>query len=308
MSTWFIFAFAAQLLWVVGALLDKTLLEKYAADGEEVDSASALVFVSAVFSSFIALGILLFAFKHISVSEATVYGLIAGVLNGLWVYLYLNALDITESSKAIPFFQTIPIFGMVFAAFFLGEVLGTDEILAIFIILIGALVLNFNLKTKNFDLAPSLLMLIASGTVAMQETIFKVTDGISNYWNAIFWMTLGMPVFVLLLWVLHANLFTEAKSLFSKKFIPMWSVSSINEIVDNGATLLFVFAITLGPVAVVQSVNAFQPVILLIAATIIAKLTKNYIQEDLAQNSLIQKILGVSVITIGSLLLYTNLL
>lgn len=307
MSVWFLIAFIAQFLWVAGALIDKTLLAKYAKDAEDVDSVNALVFISGTFSTIIALGIYLFNFSQISLGTGTLLGLLSGICNGLWVYLYLQAVEVTESSKVIPLFQTIPIFGMVFAVVFLGEVLSNIQIFSIFIIVTGSLVLTFNLQEKKLDLAPIVLMFVASAVVALQETIFKVADSFEGYWNATFWMLLGFPVFVLILNLREHHLFTEAKELFTKKFIPMWGFSTVNEIIDNSATLLFVFAVTLAPVAIVQSVNALQPIIMLIAATILAKLTKNYIDEDLSSTSFMQKTVGILIITIGSVFLYGTL-
>lgn len=302
---WVYIGLAAQFLWVLGAIIDKGLLEKYFP--EKLDgSAGTLLVISGAFSGLLALGIYLFFFDEISFSlSGLLLGLLTGVLNGIWLHLYLVATHEAEVSRTVPIFQSIPIFGLIFAFFALGETLAPTEITAILLVLSGAFVLSFDWKSREWLLKPTIFMLIASATVALQETLFKVVSESSSYWNAVLWLATGTFVYALLLLIVSKSIRSVAQSTFLPHTRAIWGISIVNEVLDNAAYLLFVFAITLGPVALVQSVNAFQPLILLIAATILARYFGNKLKEDVSYQSLAQKVLGVLIITIGSYMLYT---
>ena len=47
-------------------------------------------------------------------------------VNALWVLLYMHAIERTELSRAVPIFQTVPLFGLIFAYLLLRDS-GIDE-------------------------------------------------------------------------------------------------------------------------------------------------------------------------------------
>lgn len=120
-------------------------------------------------------------------------------------------------------------------------------------------------------------------------------------------MTGGLTIYSLTVYLCNKN----ARAVFRSTFAPhsqgLWWASAINEVIDNAAGFLFWFAITLGPVALVQATNSFQPLITLIAVTILAKFFGNHLKEDISFQNMTQKILGISIITAGSVLLYLSI-
>ena len=308
---WVIVAFAAEVLWVAGNLIDKYLIEKYFAtdDGEEGGVGTLIIF-SGLFGFVIALFAYLASAGEINVSMNIVsFGLAVGVLNGLWVWLYLQALERTELSRVVPLLQTVPIFGLLFALVMLGEVLTSTQIIAAVIILAGAVLLSIRLKSSGtkFDYLSFFLMLGAAAIVAFTDVLFKTITLFSDFWSTAFWMGLGIALFGLFLYTCIGGYRRQFNKYIQEKNYGVWSGNIINEVVDAGANLTFAAATILGPVALVQTANAYQPFLILVASLTLSKLAPKYFSEETDGVTLTQKLIGIGIITVGSYLMYLTL-
>lgn len=308
--SWTIIGSLAVFLWVAGTYFDKYLLEKYFSSNNESEEAGpgALIIFSAYFSFVVVIFIFIFKYTQISYNLTdSLLGMLIGILNGGWILMYLYALNQSAVSKVVPIFQLVPIFGLVFSSILLGEFLFTNQIISITIIIIGALILlhykkNSFLKTDTRTLG---LMFAATSLVALTETIFKVAALESNYWTAAFWTSVGFTVFGIFLFFTVKKYQKEFIDLISVKSKQIIGANSANEVIDNSAELIFFFAVTIGPVVLVQSLNAYQPVIALCFAYIIGKIAPNYFIEDLSETTLLQRIIGILLITVASIYLYS---
>ena len=77
---------------------------------------------------------------------------------------------------------------------------------------------------------------------------------------------------------------------------------------DNAGELLFLLAVTLGPVALVQSTNAYEPLIILMVSFVLAKLfpyTFPTVKQEYVLTQKIFTLIGIVIISIGSIYLYT---
>ncbi|MCA9360861.1 DMT family transporter, partial [Candidatus Kaiserbacteria bacterium] len=208
-------------------------------------------------------------------------GAISGVLSGLWILLYLHALDRVDVSQAIPIFQTIPIFGLVLGYITLGETLTTLQLFSALVMILGATVL---INTKE-QTSPSskystlLLMLGSSFFVALSQVIFKIVAIDINYWTAIFWNWVGFIVFGGILYLSVKQYRFQFKYLLGQRVTSLksvYGVSALNEIFDNISDLTFLLAVILGPIALVQSLNAYEPIIILGFSAIMVKAFPKY--------------------------------
>jgi len=306
LPTWVLFALFAELLWVAGNIFDKYLLEHYFGEDEEGGPGALLIF-SSYFSLVFVLGISLLSFDKIDFSlSAGLFGILVGLCNGLWILLYLYALNRADLSQVIPLFQTIPIFGLLFGYIFLQETITVAQGSAAAVIIFGALILLLSKKhgVLRMDTTTLVLMISASATVACTESLFKLVALDINYWSAAFWMSLGFSIFGISLYILVPKLKKEFTKLIRNKKKHVLRMNSVNELFDNFAELIFLSAVVLGPIALVQSINAYQPLLILLAGAMATIWIPKYFDEDLSKNSLFQKAVGILIITLGSIFFY----
>lgn len=308
---WTYLGLAAVSIGVLGTLFDKYLLEKYFANHEADDAGpGALLIFSSFFAIFIVGGI--YYFSHSSISFNLNYGLIgltAGTFNGIWILLYLYAIHRTDVSRALPIFQIIPAFGLVIAYFTLGETVTFIQMFAIATIIFGALVLLYVKKDGFFtiDSTTMYLMLTASFFIALSHAVFKIAAVGSNYATATFWLWSGFVLFGIMLFFFCADYHKQFKYLIKRRLKNVVLTNGANEIFDNLSELIFFAAVLIGPIALVQSLNAYEPIFVLVISILMAKIAPKYFNEELTTAIVIQKIIGVLIITFGSVILYSML-
>lgn len=309
LPNWVLVGFFAVILWVAGSFFDKYLLNRYFDDEEsQIDGPGALIIFSSYFSIAIVITILVLRYESISFDLIPgLFGVSVGVINGLWILIYLYALNMSEVSRVVPIFQTIPIFGLILGFFLLGEHLTLNQIYAASIVIFGALVLLHDKQHSFFgvDVKTLLLMLFASSLIALTEVFFKIISIGASYWTAAFWTSVGFTLFGVFLYFTVRRYREEFLHMFLSRVKHVLGSNSVNEIMDNGAELIFFFAVTIGPIALVQSLNAYQPIIVLAAGIVLGTVFPKYFREDFSRSTFIQKMFGVLIMMFGSIYLYT---
>jgi len=308
--TWTILGLGSVVLAVGGTLFDKYLLSKYFGDSDQEAGPGALLIFSSYFSVVIIIGLLLYGYSTLVFeSTAVILALTAGVLNGTWILLYLQALVRSDVSKTAPILQTIPAFGLVLAYLTLGETLSAGQLTAIVILLFGTLVLLHEKRggVFNLDLKTLALMLSSAFFVALSQTMFKVATTTSNYLTATTLVWVGFLLFGLLLHLGVRSYREQFSHMFSQRVKSVFSLNAGNEIFDSVGELLLFAAIILGPLALVQSLNVYEPVLIFVVSIALTLLYPKYFSESLTQYSLIQKCIGILIVLLGSVVLYTNL-
>jgi len=307
--SWTLIGLIAVLMWVIGTFFDKYLLEKYFGSSDEPDDAGPGALI--IFSSYFSFAIVVFAyiFGSDQISFDLIHGLIGilvGALNGAWILIYLYALNRSSVAKIIPIFQLIPIFGLVFSSIILAEFLITKQIFAVVLLMLGALLLLHYKKNSylSIDIRTLFMMLSATALIALSEAVFKFAAVEANYWTAAFWTSVGFTLFGVILFFCVRKYREEFVELVAERTRSVMSINSANEVIDNSAELVFFFAITIGPIVLVQSLNAYQPMIALVIGGLMGKLLPQYFTED-DDNTIIQKVAGILVITVASLYLYS---
>jgi len=311
LPTWTLLGLGGVMLAVGGTLFDKYLLSKYFADYEDGEAGpGALLIFSAYFSSFIIIGLLLYGYTNITFDiQPMLYALIAGVLNGIWILMYLYAISRADVSKTAPILQTIPAFGLLLAFVTLGEVLTTMQLYAVAVLAFGAIVLLHEPKEGllNIDTKTLGLMLGSSFFVALSQTLFKVGTNLSGYINATVWLWVGFLFFGILLHIAVPKYKRQFGHMFSQRIRNVFSLNAANEAFDSVGELLFFGAIMIGPLALVQSLNTYEPMLIFVTSVILTLLYPKYFKESLTTQALVQKVFGILVLFVGTLILYNNL-
>src|SRR5260221_14340865 len=109
---WFFIALSAPALWAITNHIDKYLLSKYI----QGSSAGALMLFSSLFGLFVLPIAFIFGQNVLHIGPLDTFLIVfSGILYMLGLIPYFYALNSDETSIVIPIFQTVPIFGFIYA-------------------------------------------------------------------------------------------------------------------------------------------------------------------------------------------------
>lgn len=296
---WFLIALIPPALWSATNHLDKYLISKFFKGG----GVGALM----VFSSLI--GLLLLPFIALWHPEVLVFStqniLIAinGFLYILAVLPYFYALQKDEASICVPLFQLIPVFSFVLAYFVLGETLNNNQLLGGLLIVLGAIGISLDLserKKVKFKNEVFWLMMLSSLIFALNFLFFKYFAIKSSFWFTSFWEYVGFAVFAFLLMVFVKSYREQFIDVLRHNRVTVLSLNGANEIVNIMAKVAFNLASLLAPITVIWIVNGFQPFFVFAYGVILTLLFPKIVKENISGKSLIQKILAILIMFVGT--------
>ncbi len=300
---WILYALGAQLLYTTSVFIDKILLEKYM----EHFKTPVLMLYSTLFS-LVALPVL-FAFDvHIFSLEllSILKVFCSGILSAVWLYFYLSALEQDDTSLIMPFFQFIPIFGMVLGYVFLNEHLTTRTISAIFVVVVGSIILSYEREAGQHTVKWRMMcfMLLASFFVALSQMCFKWGATEVQFFVAQFWVHVGIlfvGVFIAFIKKEYWRAFIHSIQTKGKK---IFSVNLANEGINALGNVFFGFALLFGLLPIVQASEATQPLLVFLGSALLTYFAPHLFKESFERKVMLQKSIGIGVVLIGSLALY----
>jgi drug/metabolite transporter (DMT)-like permease len=306
--TWFLIALGAPFLWAVVNIADNFMVSKFS-QKEKERSSGGLVLFSSLIGIFIALGIFIFTpniFGIIFLDKLLL--IIAGGLSVVWIILYLYAIEIEDISVIVPWFLTVPIFGYFLGYIFLGETLTLHQILGSIIVFLGLILISIDFFEKKEKRGVKkqiiIYMLSASFIVAISGIIFKYVTIEGNFWVSSFWEYIGLGGVGLILYMFvpkYRNEFMNMNRMGGRK---IFLINIVSELITIFGNLLTNFALLLAPVAMVYLVGSFQPAIVLLLIIIGTKFFPHIIKENISHKILIQKIVAITIMVIGSVFLF----
>lgn len=304
---WFLIALIGPILWSLVNHADKYLLSKYTKESE--GGVGSLMIFSTLFSIFLLPIVFLFDQTIFSVSSFNIAILLfVGVLNAVSILLYMYALEKDEASIVVPFFQLIPVFGYLLGYLILGEVVENQKIIAASVVILGALVLSleFN-EERRINLKKSVLVLMGVSTflLAFSEVLFKlvaVEEG--SFWSSIFWNYTGLVVVGLILFICVRRYRVEFINLLRKSGKTILTINISSEIFTIVGNLVFSYATLLAPIALVMTVNAYQPAIVFLLGVTLTLYAPQISVEKISNRHLLHKGIAIAVMVFASYLLY----
>lgn len=306
---WFLIGLLTPALSSIGNFIDKVLIERFSTRG-------ATVGVLALYSSlFSVLVLTMLAFVNPQVLNIlplnAAWLVVAGVIEITSVLLYLNAMKEDDASTLVPLFQTIPVFSVVLGFFILGEVLGLTQSLLIIGVVIGSMVLTFNIEGKGLSRikwAPLLLMLGSSFSFALYDALFKYGALEEQFWTAVFWQHVGIALVGIGIYVcsgrlrgaFHRNVHTNGARVFS--------LNLLNEALYVLGVAAYSYALLLAPIALVATVTAYQPIFVFLIGLGLTLWFPKILSEDIRLKTIIQKVVGITIVVgCSALLAYWSL-
>lgn len=248
-------------------------------------------------------------FLYTEIYNVALY-ILPGLLNAVGFFMYLKSLKIEESSVVVALFQLSPVIAYFLAHFFLGESLTVIQVVASVCIILGAIILAIDLEDKDrISFKKEVLFFVFSSAFlfALNDVIFKGTTlNEGSFIVSLFWQHVGIFLVGLLFYIFSTSYREEFVFLIKrgrKKFFILNSISEIFYVLGN---LLSNFATFLAPVALVLVVNSFQAVFVFIIGVIFTIFWPRFVNEKISRKYILQKIIAIIIIIIGSFLLYLN--
>ncbi len=297
---WFWIALIGPFLWSVSNHIDKYLINKYIKDL----GIGALIIFSSLIGIIVAPIILIFsnAVFELSLFQACMI-MGAGVLVTFGWLAYLYALENDEASIVSSLFQTIPIFLYTFGYIFLRESLSWQQIFASVLIIGGGLAITWDIDRKKFKAKVFWLMLLASCLIAGEGVIFKLFALETDFWTVSFWEYIGTLILGLIFLLFIPKYRDKFIALWKNNKVALIGINFVNEILTVVGMLTFRYAMLLAPLALVQSVNGFQPVFGVLMGIALTLFFPHLGKENILKKNLLQKAVAVIIMLIGAYLI-----
>ncbi len=228
--------------------------------------------------------------------------LASGAIFGLGVQFFMYVLFREEVSRAVPIIQSSPIFTALFAFFLLGEDLGPVEWLATVAVVAGAIALSVRTGSDNPGsiLRPSFLVLMAASALQGSSYIFvKVAvDELPVFFtHAVRSLALAA---VMLSFNLRPTPWRDVVG-FVRTRSPALRFVAFNElVVATTGLLLLLWALSLGPAALVTALSGARAFFLVVYSTALALVWKGALGEVTTRGALATKIVSTALIVGGA--------
>lgn len=299
MSHWLTIALIAPFLWAIVNHADKYLLSKYFKNNGGV---GPLMIFSTLFGA-VVLPIALFIEPQIfNISLHDVLILIgAGILSAIAIASYLFALEIEEATIVVPFWQTIPIFGYIIGYFLFDEVFTGKQMLAGLAILFGALILVIDFRSiGKIKTRIAILMLFSSLVFALYEAMFRYVALEENFWVSVFWEHIGLVILGLFLFAAFKSYRKGFLDILKSNSRPIISLNIGSEALTIIGNIIMNYALLLAPLAMVLLISSYQPVFVFAIGIALTFFFPKIHQEKMGRVELVQKIVAIAIMCIGS--------
>lgn len=308
MSLWLIASITPPFLWAIVNHIDKYLLSRTS----HPSSVNVLMVYSTGFSAVVIPLMLLFGYDKLFADwKQIIIQIIGGILVTLSIYFYLLALDKEEASKVIPLALLVPVFGYSFSFFLLDEILTGRALLACALIILGALILSieFSEESRTMRVKHGVLMLMIwfSAFQAAQETLFKFVTVNNSFFVSVFWLHIGIMLYGVILLLIHKNLWHDFKQSVSIDGVLMFGLNFFSEGLSWLAYLIRDYSLLLAPVAIVMTLNGYQPAFVFVLGTLLTLFLPKISTEKIKMRHLLHKSVAIGIMVVGTVLIAQSL-
>ena len=295
--SWMVIALASGVAGAGVSIVDKTLLQNY------VRSHVTLWLAIGIFQG--AMGLVFvtgFAWSNDVASTGTLWGFVSGAITGLGGLFLLYALKSQEVSRVAPVAQTSPIFAAILALAVLDETLTPLQWLAVVATVAGALLLSTHRdpEYRNLFLDKSFfLVMLASVFMAVGHVVGKVTLDTLSVPFAHGLRSLGLST-VLFGASIHSR---DARHEFIRlvrsrsKGLALVAFGEMG--LATGSLLLFLWALSAGPVGLVSALAATRSLFVLLFSTVLTLKFGNLLGERVTRGVLAFKLVSITLIVAG---------
>jgi len=289
MTSWVFFAVLATVIWAVVNIIDKHALVKWV---KKPIIPTIICGVLGLLASIIVYFVK--GFEELSYFNVFL-AIIAGIFYILMALFYFRAVKIEEISRIIPLFYLEPIFVLVFALIFLGEVFSFVKYLGIFLLVFGAVLISsrhpFRIKLKK----SFWLMILSALAIAVNSVIIKYLLNFADFWTVFSYVRIGTFISVIPL------IYFYFKDLISVNRLGL-GLMTFAETLNLFGVLSITIAMSIGFVTLVKALASVQPFFVFLFALILSVFYPKILKEEIKKKTVLHKFIATILIVIGAIL------
>jgi len=214
-------------------------------------------------------------------------------------FFYFKAVKIEEISRIIPFFYLSPLFILILASIFLGEIFAPIKYLGIFFLVIGVFLISLKKITKISFGKAFWLMILSSFSLAINQVITKYLLGFADFWTIFSWTRIGTIVALIpVYFVCFPDLLSTVKE-HGKKVI---SIISLNESLNVVGVIFITVAASIGYITLVNFLSSIQALFVLIFAVFLSIFYPKILKEEVGKSTVLLKLIAIILMFVGAIL------
>ncbi len=223
----------------------------------------------------------------------------AGICGATAVLITLFVLEREEVSKVIPISNTSPIFVAIIAAVMLGETIIPLQWAAIFIVVVGAMMITAEKSgvTNTGRLKkPVLLLFIASLSGAIGTVLCKYAMTYISYWNT---YSMALTVASIEILVIAFRTASFRQWIDMPRRTSSLALLVLDEFMALSASVIYMRAISLGPVSLVSAVMTVRQVLVMVFSVILSFVLPGFLIESAGKRVLVIRFIAITLIVGG---------
>jgi drug/metabolite transporter (DMT)-like permease len=209
---------------------------------------------------------------------------------------------IEEVSRVIPLLQLTPVFVLILSSLVLHEVLRPQDYVAFGLLVLGGTLFAIRL-TKGIRISLAFyLMILASFLLALYSIALKYLFSVQDFYTIFIWVQIaGFITFFqfIPLRPFRSSLVKTYKMTSRKIGIILVAEQAVAYV----SVFAYNYAIAHGPITLISSVGATQPLFVLLFATILSFRFPQVLKEELTRMDVALKVLGLIAIFAGTYLI-----
>jgi len=222
-------------------------------------------------------------------------------------FFYIRSIQIEEISRLNVLWTFVPVFAFFGAWIFIGECLNLIEFLAFITLICGSLLASIHSKGLGlYKFSPAfLLMVVGCLFFASSDVINRfLMNGGLNFssafvWNAVFLILISLVTLVASKKI-RVDFKAERGHYLTLKVLGI--VLAVN-VISRIGTLFNLKAISLGPIALVDTMEGFQVLFVFVVATLLTLWAPKIIKEEIDKKNILIKLCSFVFMIIGVLIL-----
>lgn len=288
---WVYLTLLATAIWAITNIIDKYIVSKYLREP----------IVYPIITGFVGLlaAIAVFLFREVTFPTINILfaSLSIGILFVLAIIFYYKALKIEEVSRVQPLFYTSPIFVLILATIFLGEIFTVTKYIGIFLLILGAILISIRKTSRIIISKAFILMMLCSFIFGIHDTLRKYALTYMDFWSVFAFSQIG--IFITSLFILYFY-FPEFQKILRKKILAFMITG---ESLSVASLFMMTIAVSIGFVSLISALESTQPFFVLLYATIISIFAPKILKEEIKGSIILLKIIAILCMFIGAYLI-----